>query len=49
MIAILAKFGIYNEVHTLPNSPHSFWFFHPWFEEIVAVSTHFLDKIFKNK
>lgn len=49
MIAILAKFGIYNEVHTLPNSPHSFWFFHPWFEEIVTVSTQFLDKIFKNK
>jgi acetyl esterase/lipase len=48
MIAILTKFGIYNEVYTLPNSPHSFWFFHPWFKEIVNYSTQFLDKILKN-
>lgn len=46
MIAILTKFGIYNEIKTIPNSPHSFWFFDPWFDEIVASSTQFLDKVF---
>lgn len=49
MIAILNKFGIYNEIKTIPNSPHSFWFFHPWFDEIVNSATQFLDKILKNK
>ena len=49
MIAILTKFGIYSDVKTLFNSPHSFWFFDPWFDEIVNYSTQFLDKIFKQK
>jgi acetyl esterase/lipase len=49
MIAILTKFGIYSDVKTLSNSPHSFWFFDPWFDEIVNYSTQFLDKIFKQK
>ena len=49
MIAILNKFQIYNEIKTIPNSPHSFWFFDPWFDEIVNYSTQFLDKIFKQK
>jgi len=48
MITILEKNGIYYEVKTLNNSPHSFWFFHPWFEEIVNISTQFLNKIFKD-
>jgi acetyl esterase/lipase len=48
MIKILEKNGIYYEVKILPNAPHSFWFFHPWFEEIVNSSTQFLDKIFKD-
>lgn len=48
MIVILNKYNIYNEVKTLPNSPHSFWFFDPWFDEIVIYSTQFLDKIFKH-
>lgn len=49
MIAILNKHKIYNEVKTIPNSPHSFWFFDPWFDEITTYSTQFLDKIFKQK
>lgn len=49
MIAILNKFQIYNEIKTIHNSPHSFWFFEPWFDEIVNYSTQFLDKIFKQK
>lgn len=46
MIEKLKKFGVYYEVIDLPNSPHSFWFFHPWFDEIVTTSVKFLDKIF---
>ncbi|MCF6130106.1 alpha/beta hydrolase [Flavobacterium sp. AS60] len=49
MIEKLNKYAIYNEVKALPNSPHSFWFFEPWFDEIVLYSTQFLDKIFKQQ
>ncbi|KQB43519.1 Esterase/lipase [Flavobacterium aquidurense] len=47
MIAILNQNKIYNEVHTIENSPHSFWFFEPWFDETVQYTTQFLDRIFK--
>jgi acetyl esterase/lipase len=47
MIAILKQNGIYNETKEIPNSPHSFWFFHPWFEKIVTDTTDFLDRILK--
>lgn len=47
MIAILNQNNIYNEVHTIKDSPHSFWFFNPWFDETVLYTTQFLDKIFK--
>ena len=49
MIAKLDKFGIYSKIKNIHNSPHSFWFFHPWFEEMVESTTDFLDKIFKTK
>lgn len=49
MIAVLKQHGIYSEIKNILNAPHSFWFFHPWFDQIVAFSTQFLDKIFKNK
>ena len=47
MIAILNQNKIYNEVKTIQNSPHSFWFFNPWFEETVQYTTEFLATIFK--
>lgn len=47
MIAILKQNRIYNETKELPNAPHSFWFFHPWFEKIVTDTTDFLDRILK--
>lgn len=47
MILILNKNKIYNEVHTIQNSPHSFWFFEPWFAETVLYTEQFLNKIFK--
>lgn len=47
MMAILDQNKIYNEVKTIQDSPHSFWFFQPWFEQTVLYTTQFLDKIFK--
>jgi acetyl esterase/lipase len=47
MIAILNANKIYNEVKTIPDSPHSFWFFEPWFTETVLYTTQFLDTVFK--
>jgi acetyl esterase/lipase len=47
MIKILNQYKIYSEVQTIENSPHSFWFFQPWFDETVNYTTLFLDKIFK--
>lgn len=47
MIAILNEYKIYSEVKTIENSPHSFWFFEPWFTETVAYTTQFLNKVFK--
>lgn len=46
MIEILNKYAIYNEVKTIPNAPHSFWFFDPWFTTTVDYSVQFLNRIF---
>ena len=45
----LEQLGIYSEVHTIPDSPHSFWLFHPWFEPAAGHIIEFLGKIFGNK
>jgi acetyl esterase/lipase len=47
MITILNENKIYSEVKTIQNSPHSFWFFQPWFDETMLYTTQFLNKIFK--
>lgn len=44
MIQKLNAFGIYSEVHTIPNTPHPFWFFEPWFETTCGYAAAFLDK-----
>lgn len=49
MISKLNNYQIYSEVKNIPNSPHSFWFFNPWFQPMVEYTVAFLDKIFKNK
>jgi pectinesterase len=46
-ITILNKYNIYSEVHTIPNTPHPFWLFHPWFEPTVGYIVVFMDKVFK--
>jgi acetyl esterase/lipase len=47
VIAILNKHQIYTEVHTIENTPHPFWLFHPWFEPTVGYMVDFLDKVLK--
>lgn len=48
LIAKIKPFGIYSEVHTLPDTPHPFWLFNPWFEEVSCTMINFLDQQFKN-
>ena len=43
----LDTFGIYSEVHTFENSPHSFCLLSPWFEPTVEFIDKFLMKVFK--
>jgi acetyl esterase/lipase len=47
MIDLLDQNGIYSETHKLPDSPHSFWLFEPWFEPTVNFMVTFLDKVLK--
>jgi len=47
VISVLNTFNIYTEVHTIPNSVHSFWQVHPWFEETVGYMVDFLNRKFK--
>jgi len=45
-ISMLNQYGTYSEVHTIENTPHPFWLFHPWFDEIPEKITAFLNKVF---
>lgn len=47
MIKIMDEYGIYSETHNFPDSPHSFWLFHPWFEPTVNYTVSFLDQVLK--
>ncbi|GET24289.1 hypothetical protein NT017_06180 [Prolixibacter sp. NT017] len=47
VISVLDKYHIYNNVHTIPNSVHSFWQVHPWFDQTVKYMVTFLDKTLK--
>ncbi|MCF4101073.1 pectinesterase family protein [Gillisia sp. M10.2A] len=47
MLKILDEHSIYNEVHTIQDSPHSFWLMHPWFDETLDLTLSFLDKTLK--
>jgi len=49
MLAILAKGGIATSVYSIPNTPHTFWLFHPWFEPVVRRVLQFLDETFGGK
>ncbi|HPS12931.1 MAG TPA: alpha/beta hydrolase, partial [Prolixibacteraceae bacterium] len=46
LIARLDSLGIYSEVHTIPDTPHTFWLFDPWFSQTVNFIDQFLKKQF---
>jgi acetyl esterase/lipase len=39
------KLNIYSEVHTIAGTPHGFWFYHPWFDEMIEHTEKFLKKV----
>lgn len=47
MLKILDQHNIYSEVHTIADSPHSFWLMQPWFEKTLNFTLNFLDKTLK--
>jgi len=48
MIEKLNKYKIYSEVEQIPDSPHTFWLFHPWFEQTIQYTINFLDEKLKS-
>ena len=46
-INILSGSNIYTEVHTFPDSPHTFCLFEPWFTPTVNYIVNFLEKVYK--
>lgn len=46
MIDLLRQQNVYSEVHTLADSPHSFWLLQPWFEPTYGFIKDFLAKVF---
>ena len=43
----LGELGIYSEVQSFPEAPHTFVLFNPWFEPMVNYITAFLEKVYK--
>ena len=48
MIEKLDSLNIYNEVHTIPETPHTFWLYEPWFDETASYTLNFLSRILFN-
>jgi len=46
-IKVLDENHIYSEVHALPNTPHTFCLYHPWFNETVMYIDSFLKKVYQ--
>jgi len=47
MVNKLNQLKIYNEVHQIPDTPHTFWLFHPWLDAAMAYIVPFLNKTLK--
>jgi acetyl esterase/lipase len=47
LFGMLDQYGIYSEKQLIPNSPHTFWLYDPWFNPTVNYVITFLDKVFK--
>jgi pectinesterase len=48
MIARLSVSGIRAVVRAFPKAPHTFWLFHPWFNQATRWAIEFLDKTLRN-
>lgn len=46
-IKVLDENHIYSEVHSLPNTPHAFCLYYPWFDTTVKYIDGFLRKVYK--
>ncbi|WP_448698429.1 alpha/beta hydrolase fold domain-containing protein [Mucilaginibacter sp. AW1-3] len=46
-IKVLDANHTYSEVHTIPNTPHTFCLYYPWFDETVRYVDGFLKKVYK--
>lgn len=44
-IRIISAFGTRSIVYTIPDSPHSFWLFNPWFDRTVEEILKFLNTV----
>ena len=47
MIKKLDRYGIYWEIREFPDTPHPFWFFHPWYQPMMDYTLDFLDLTFR--
>jgi pectinesterase len=47
-IKALNTYNIYSQVLELPDTPHTFWLFHPWFNTTLQTVVSFLNKVFYN-
>ncbi len=45
-VEVLENNHQYYEIHTLPETPHPFWLFYPWFDKATGHVILFLNKIF---
>lgn len=43
MIAKMNDYCIYTEVKTIPDTPHTIWLFHPWYDSVVVKIIEFLN------
>lgn len=41
------QYSIYSEVHTIENTPHPFWYFHPWVDKAFNYVIKFLEKTYE--
>ncbi|MBC6988052.1 alpha/beta hydrolase [Hymenobacter sp. BT491] len=48
-ISKLNELKIYNEVHAIPDTPHTFPLFNPWFEPTLNYTAAFLSKVLNGK
>lgn len=48
MIQKLNAYKIDSKVEEIPDSPHTFWLFHPWFDKTIEYTKNFLDNKLKS-